>query len=86
MSITLPLDMARMVKTKVASGEYATESEVIRDGLRVLAARDAVVERWLREEALPTLHDAKKDPSQLIDGNDALAMLRAHMVKAQTGT
>lgn len=38
-SITLPLDMAEMVKAKVASGEYATESEVIRDGLRTLVAR-----------------------------------------------
>jgi len=29
----------------VASGEYATESEVIRDGLRALAARDAAMEK-----------------------------------------
>lgn len=39
-SITLPNEMADIVKTKVAAGEYATESEVIRDGLRVLMARD----------------------------------------------
>ena len=35
-SITLPNEMADIVKRKVAAGEYATESEVIRDGLRVL--------------------------------------------------
>lgn len=85
LSITLPLDMAQMVKTKVASGEYATESEVIRDGLRVLAARDAVVEKWLREDVLPTLEEAKRDPSQLVDGHEALAMLKAHMAKARKG-
>ena len=39
-SITLPNEMADIVKTKVAAGEYATESEVIRDGLRALMARD----------------------------------------------
>ena len=39
-SITLPNEMADAVKRKVAAGEYATESEVIRDGLRVLIARD----------------------------------------------
>jgi Arc/MetJ-type ribon-helix-helix transcriptional regulator len=33
-SVTLPHDMAAMVKAKVTSGEYASESEVIRDGLR----------------------------------------------------
>lgn len=54
LSITLPLEMAQMVKAKVSSGEYATESEVIRDGLRTLAARDAAVERWLLDEVVPT--------------------------------
>ena len=50
-SITLPNEMADLVKTKVAAGEYATESEVIRDGLRILMARDRVVEKWLAEQA-----------------------------------
>ncbi len=36
MSITLPNEMADAVKAKVASGAYATESEVVRDGLRAL--------------------------------------------------
>lgn len=39
-SITLPNDMADAVQAKVSAGEYATESEVIRDGLRTLLARD----------------------------------------------
>ena len=50
MSITLPHEMAAMVRAKVASGEYASESEVIRDGLRVLQARDAMIAKWLRDE------------------------------------
>ena len=33
-SITLPNEMANVVKAKVQAGEYATESEVIRDGPR----------------------------------------------------
>jgi antitoxin ParD1/3/4 len=33
LSITLPNEMGAAVKSKVATGEYATESEVIRDGL-----------------------------------------------------
>lgn len=55
LSITLPLEMAQMVKAKVASGEYATESEVIRDGLRTLVARDAALEKWLMDEVVPTI-------------------------------
>ncbi|MCU0906212.1 MAG: type II toxin-antitoxin system ParD family antitoxin [Rhodobacteraceae bacterium] len=62
LSVTLPLEMAQMVKAKVSSGEYATESEVIRDGLRTLAARDAAVERWLREEVVPTFVGVAGNP------------------------
>jgi len=50
MSITLPKDMAGLVKTKMRSGEYASESEVIRDGLRALIARYRAVESWLNSQ------------------------------------
>jgi putative addiction module CopG family antidote len=53
LSITLPADMAETIEAKVASGEYATESEVIRDRLRVLIARDRAVEHWLRDQVAP---------------------------------
>jgi len=43
-SITLPNEMADLVKAKVAAGEYATESEVIRDGPRTLLIRDRAME------------------------------------------
>lgn len=56
MSVTLPLEMADMVRARVASGDYASESEVIREGLRALAAREQAVESWLRDQVL-TAHD-----------------------------
>ncbi|MCV9965830.1 type II toxin-antitoxin system ParD family antitoxin [Pararhizobium sp. BT-229] len=65
LSITLPIEMAEMVKAKVSSGEYASESEVIRDGLRTLAARDAAIEKWLIEEVVPTIDALDKDPSRV---------------------
>ena len=55
LSITLPNEMADLVRAKVATGEYATENEVIRDGLRTLLARDRAVEAWLREQVAPRL-------------------------------
>lgn len=65
-SITLPTEMAGLVKSKVASGDYATESEVIRDGLRVLMARDRAMENWLQTHVGPA-HDAlRADPSRAI--------------------
>lgn len=66
LSITLPTEMAGLVKAKVVSGDYATESEVIRDGLRVLMARDRAMEQWLQTQVGPA-HDAlKADPSRAV--------------------
>jgi len=65
-SVTLPIEMANLVKTKVAVGEYATESEVIRDGLRVLMARDRAVECWLAQEVVPAYDALKADPGRAI--------------------
>jgi putative addiction module CopG family antidote len=73
--------MAQMVKRKVSSGEYATESEVIRDGLRTLAARDAAVEKWLIAEVVPTLEAIKADPSRLLTADEAWRQLGDHMAK-----
>lgn len=63
-SITLPNEMADTVRAKVASGEYATESEVIRDGLRALLARDRAVEAWLKQEVVPAAKALAADPNR----------------------
>jgi putative addiction module CopG family antidote len=84
LSITLPHEMAQMVKNKVASGEYATESEVIRDGLRTLAARDAAVAQWLKDEVAPTYDRVMADPDgETISADDALNSLKAHIAAAK---
>ena len=83
LSITLPIEMAEMVKAKVASGEYASESEVIRDGLRTLAARDAVVEQWLRDQVAPT-YDALKTGARTISLDDAMRRFRSQVSPSDT--
>jgi antitoxin ParD1/3/4 len=64
LSVTLPNDMADDVRARVVSGEYASESEVIRDGLRALRARDRAVDQWLRGEVGPALDAYRADPSR----------------------
>ena len=81
-SITLPNEMADLVKTKVAAGEYATESEVIRDGLRVLMARDRAVENWLRQEVGPAYDALKADPARAVSVDQVRAALAAEHKKA----
>lgn len=69
--------MAAMIKAKVASGEYATESEVIRDGLRTLQARDAAFEKWLRDEVAKSYDEFAANPGAGIPANELMARLRA---------
>ena len=77
LSITLPKDMADAIKSKVAAGEYASESEVIRDGLRVLMARDRAVESWLREQVGPAFDAIQADPSRAVTIDQVRARLAA---------
>jgi len=77
-SITLPHDMAETVRAKVASGQYATESEVIRDGLRALLARDQAVESWLRQDVAAAYDAMKADP----DRGTSAAELRVWLAAA----
>ena len=75
LSITLPNEMADAVRAKVASGEYATESEVIRDGLRALLARDQAIERWLRDEVGAAYDALKAAPSRAVSAAQVRARL-----------
>lgn len=80
-SITLPNEMAEAVKAKVAAGEYATESEVIHDGLRVLLARDRAVDKWLLEQVVPAYDALKADSSRAVSVNKVRTRLaEAHKV------
>ena len=54
LSITLPVEMAQLIRDKVSSGDYSSNSEVIREALRGwisreqrLAALDAAIEKGI---------------------------------------
>jgi len=64
LSVTLPHEMAAQVRAKVESGEYASESEVIREGLRALNSRDRALDDWLRNQAIPSYDAYRADPSR----------------------
>lgn len=83
-SITLPNEMADAVRSKVAAGEYATESEVIRDGLRALLARDRAVEIWLQNQVGVAYDALKADPSRAVSVDDVRARLAAEHKTAVT--
>jgi len=77
LSITLPNEMAEALRHRVRSGEYASESEVIREGLRALFARDQAIEVWLRDEVAAAYDAVVADPSRAVTAQRVRARLAA---------
>ncbi len=76
-SITLTKELAGLVKSMVANGTYATESEVIRDGLRALQARERATDRWLLEQVGPAYDALKADPERAVSASQVRARIAA---------
>jgi len=76
-SVTLTNEMAEMVRAKVNTGEYASESEVIRDGLRALQAHERALDSWLRDQVAPVYDAMKADPSRAVPVEKVRASLAA---------
>ncbi len=74
-------ELKKLVEDEVASGNYASASEVIREGLRLL-----IEERKWRQEARTKLAEglAQVRAGQLIDGVEAIERLRRRIDSRKT--
>lgn len=83
LDVVLTDDFARLVRAKVASGQYASDSAVIEDGLRALQEEDRhrdgdpELERFLIEVVGPTYDLMKADPSRGLMIDEVRASLAA---------
>jgi antitoxin ParD1/3/4 len=76
-TFSLPPEHAKFIDAKVASGSYASASEVVRAGLRALQERDEAIERWLREDVAKTYDAMKADPERGLPAKTAFTRLKA---------
>ena len=74
-TFSLTEEQAAYIDEKVASGGYASGSEVVREGLRGMQKNDAALERWIREEVLPELDAYEADPSRALPLDEAFDLL-----------
>ena len=76
-TVSLPQDQVAFIDAQVASGAFASASEVERAGLLALQEQDAAVERWLRTEVVAAYDAMKADPSKAIPADRVMDCLRA---------
>ncbi len=76
-TFSLPAEQPVYIDTLVQSGRYATGGEVVREGLRALEERDAVIERWLREDVAPVAIAMRADPSRALAIDQVFDDIRA---------
>jgi putative addiction module CopG family antidote len=83
LTITLTKQMAERVRARVASGQYASESEVIRDGLRLLDRRDTPfvgdIEAWMNAEGARVVKDYEAGRLKTAPADEAFARIRKRM-------
>lgn len=81
-TFSLPAEHVAFIDQQVASGSYASASEVVRAGLRALQERDAAVERWLREEVAPAYDAMQADPGRARSMEDVFGAIRARHARS----
>ena len=77
-TVSLPEEQSAFIDAKVAAGDYASASEVVRAGLRALKAQDEAIERWMREKVAPTYDAVMADPESVLSLEEAHAAVLAH--------
>jgi antitoxin ParD1/3/4 len=74
-TISLPAEHNAYIEKKLKSGGYATASEVVREGLRALQARDEAIEHWLRTDVVAAYDELVEHPERAIPAEEAFRML-----------
>lgn len=76
-TFTIAREHAEFLDRQVASGASASQNEVIEAGLAVLEDRQAGIEKWLREEVVPTARAFAANPESGIPADEVFAAIRA---------
>lgn len=65
-TVTLPFDTVEILRARVASGGYASEGDVVREGLLALEAQDERIEHWLRTDGVDRYDAWRSTPDDVL--------------------
>jgi Arc/MetJ-type ribon-helix-helix transcriptional regulator len=87
-TITLTPELIQSVRDRVASGEYVSESDLIREALSALDSSKEPIssgpqfEEWLRSETAVAYDEIEKDPTQIVTLEEMQQALAAEYARA----
>jgi len=73
--ILVPENVENLLLRKMETGEYASEADLIADGLAAIEERDDVVEYWLANDVAQAYDRWHADPSRSISLDEAFESL-----------
>ena len=79
LQITLSDEKLAIVRQKVSDGEFASESDVVSEGIALIHENDLSFEQWVREVALPAYEKFEADPSTGMTVEQVRAQLAADL-------
>ncbi len=84
-TFTLLPEQAAYIDTLLASGSYASISEVVGAGLMALQERDGGIDRWLATEVAVTYDAMTQDPYRALSLDQTFAAISAHRAARANG-
>ncbi|KRA42582.1 type II toxin-antitoxin system ParD family antitoxin [Devosia sp. Root635] len=69
-TFSLTRQQSTYIDTVVASGGYASGSEVIREGIRIMQERERRLEKWLRDDVAPEYEAWLANPDDVLTEED----------------
>lgn len=79
LTIELPDELVTYAEAKVASGDYRTFDEAVAAGISNLRDEDAMIDRWVKEEVMPSYDQWVADGKPTRSSDDVFDALEARI-------
>ena len=80
-TFSLTEEQAKFIDRAIERGDYASGSEVVREGLREMQEEQTILDDWLRREVLPTIKELEEHPERARPADEVFAELKSEFRK-----
>ena len=80
-TFSLTEEQAKFIDSAVERGDYASGSEVVREGLRELREDQAILDDWLRREVVPVIDRIRTGEEKLLSPEEVRRSLKREYQK-----